>query len=284
MGRRSKSLQASSRNSNSVMAKRIKMPIKSESEISKMRIAGEAASRVLQATAQFIQPGRTTAEVDSFAAELIADLGGIPTFLGYRGFPGNICISINEEVVHGIGGSRRIQPGDLVSVDIGVTIGGWIGDNAVTVPVGPITPENQRLLAVTEQSLFEAIDHAREGVRLADLCGSVESHVNRFGFTVVRQLVGHGVGKELHEKPEVPNFRPNGPTPRLKAGMILALSATSAAIQGRACRRASYARRASSHLCQTARLARIAQLAISAPQARPLSCHARRAPTRAPPS
>ncbi len=205
------------------MAKRIKMPIKSESEISKMRIAGEAASRVLQATAQFIQPGRTTAEVDSFAAELIADLGGIPTFLGYRGFPGNICISINEEVVHGIGGSRRIQPGDLVSVDIGVTIGGWIGDNAVTVPVGPITPENQRLLAVTEQSLFEAIDHAREGVRLADLCGSVESHVNRFGFTVVRQLVGHGVGKELHEKPEVPNFRPNGPTPRLKAGMILAI-------------------------------------------------------------
>ena len=223
MGRRSKSLQASSRNSNSVMAKRIKMPIKSESEISKMRIAGEAASRVLQATAQFIQPGRTTVEVDSFAAELIADLGGIPTFLGYRGFPGNICISINEEVVHGIGGSRRIQPGDLVSVDIGVTIGGWIGDNAVTVPVGPITPENQRLLAVTEQSLFEAIDHAREGVRLADLCGSVESHVNRFGFTVVRQLVGHGVGKELHEKPEVPNFRPNGPTPRLKAGMILAI-------------------------------------------------------------
>jgi methionyl aminopeptidase len=205
------------------MAKRIKMPIKTEPEIRKMRAAGEVASQVLQASAAFIQPGRTTAEVDSFAAELIAELGGIPTFLGYRGFPGNICISINEEVVHGIGGSRRIQPGDLVSIDIGVTLEGWIGDNAVTVPVGPISPESQRLLAVTEQSLYEAIDHAREGVRLADLCGSVETHVSRYGFTVVRQLVGHGVGKELHEKPEVPNFRPSGPTPRLKPGMILAI-------------------------------------------------------------
>lgn len=205
------------------MAKRIKMPIKTESEIRKMRAAGEAASQVLQASAAFIQPGRTTGEVDSFAAELIAERGGIPTFLGYRGFPGNICISINEEVVHGIGGSRRIQSGDLVSIDIGVTVEGWIGDNAVTVPVGPISAENKRLLVVTEQSLFEAIDHAREGVRLADLCGSVETYVSRYGFTVVRQLVGHGVGKELHEKPEVPNFRPSGSTPRLKAGMILAI-------------------------------------------------------------
>ena len=165
------------------MAKRIKMPIKTESEIRKMRVAGEAASEVLQASAAFIKPGRTTAEVDAFAADLIAERGGIPTFFGYRGFPGNICISINEEVVHGIGGSRRIQPGDLVSIDIGVTLGGWIGDNAVTVPVGPVSLESQRLLAVTEQSLFEAIDHAREGVRLADLCGSVETYVNRHGFT-----------------------------------------------------------------------------------------------------
>ena len=205
------------------MAKRIKMPIKTESEIRKMRVAGEAASEVLQASAAFIKPGRTTAEVDAFAADLIAERGGTPTFFGYRGFPGNICISINEEVVHGIGGSRRIQPGDLVSIDIGVTLGGWIGDNAVTVPVGPVSLESQRLLAVTEQSLFEAIDHAREGVRLADLCGSVETYVNRHGFTVVRQLVGHGVGKDLHEKPEVPNFRPSGSTPKLKAGMVLAI-------------------------------------------------------------
>ena len=129
-----------------------------------MRVAGEAASEVLQASAAFVQPGRTTAEVDAFAAELIAERGGIPTFFGYRGFPGNICISVNEEVVHGIGGSRKIQPGDLVSIDIGVTLGGWIGDNAVTVAVDPISMESKRLLAVTEQSLFEAIDHVLSNV------------------------------------------------------------------------------------------------------------------------
>ena len=205
------------------MAKRLKIPIKSEAEIRKMRMAGEVASDVLQQTARFIQPGRTTAEIDGYAAELIAERGGIPTFLGYRDFPANMCISINEEVVHGIGGARRVQPGDLVSIDIGVTLNGWIGDNAVTVPVGTISEEDRRLLAATEQSLFEAIDHARDGVLLADLCGSVEDYVTRYGFTVVRKLVGHGVGRNLHEKPEVPNYRPEGKSPRLKAGMILAI-------------------------------------------------------------
>lgn len=205
------------------MGKKVKIPIKSEAEIRKMRIAGEAASEVLQATAKAIQPGRTTAEIDAYAAELIKERGGAPTFLGYRQFPGNICISINEEVVHGIGNQRRIQPGDIVSIDIGVTKDGWIGDNAVTVPVGPITPETRRLLVATEEALFEAIDYAREGERLADLCGSVESFVRKHGFTVVRDLVGHGVGKKLHEKPEVPNYRPLKRTPRLLAGMILAI-------------------------------------------------------------
>jgi methionyl aminopeptidase len=205
------------------MAKRVKIPIKNEAEIRKMRIAGEAASEVLQAAAKYIEPGRTTAEVDAYAAELIKERKGTATFLGYRDFPGSICISINEEVVHGIGGARRIQPGDLVSIDIGVTKDGWIGDNAVTVPVGPITAEARKLLAATEQSLFEAIDFARAGVRLADLCGSVEAYVKLHGFSVVRKLVGHGVGRELHEKPEVPNFRPMERTPVLKAGMILAI-------------------------------------------------------------
>ncbi len=205
------------------MAKRLKIPIKTEAEIRKMRIAGEAASEVLQDTARYIQPGRTTAEIDAYAAELIKERGGTPTFLGYRKFPGNICISINEEVVHGIGNKRRIQPGDLVSIDIGVTKDGWIGDNAMTVPVGPITSEARRLLAATEQALFEAIEFAREGERLANLCGSVESFVTKHGFSVVRDLVGHGVGRELHEKPEVPNFRPRERTPMLQAGMILAI-------------------------------------------------------------
>ena len=205
------------------MGKKSKIQIKSAADITKMRIAGEAASSVLQATAKFIEPGRTTKEVDEYAGELLAEAGGTPTFLGYRGFPGNICISMNEEVVHGIGGPRRIQPGDLVKIDVGVTKGGWIGDNAVTVPVGPITEEAKRLLVATEQSLFEAIDLAREGVRLADLCGSVEKFVKEHGFSVVRDLVGHGVGKELHEEPQVPNYRPMERTPLLKAGMVLAI-------------------------------------------------------------
>jgi methionyl aminopeptidase len=206
------------------MAKRVRIPIKSVSEIAKMRIAGETASEVLQATASFIQPGRTTKEIDEYAAQLIRERGAVPTFLGYRKFPANICISINEEVVHGIGTQRRIQPGDLVSIDIGVTKNGWIGDNAMTVPVGPITPEARRLLVATEQALFEAIEHARDGARLADLCGSVESFVTRHGFTVVRDLVGHGVGRALHEKPEVPNYRPpKRDNVVLRPGMILAI-------------------------------------------------------------
>ena len=206
------------------MAKRSpRIPIKTADQIRKMRVAGELASEVLQLTAKAVEVGATTGEIDALAGELIAERDATPTFLGYRGFPGNICISVNEEVVHGIGGERKIQPGDLVSIDIGVTKDGWIGDNALTVPVGPIDDEAKRLLAATEQSLFEAIDHARAGVRLADLCGSVEDYVTRFGFTVVRDLVGHGVGKDLHEKPEVPNYRPEGASPKLKAGMILAI-------------------------------------------------------------
>lgn len=205
------------------MAKRSRIPIKSAADIARMRVAGEAASSVLQATAKFIEPGRTTGEVDAYAGELIKEAGGTATFLGYRGFPGHICISINEEVVHGIGGARRIQPGDLVKIDVGVTKGGWIGDNAVTVPVGPVSEEAKRLLVATEQSLFEAIDQARDGVRLADLCGSVEAFVTRHGFSVVRDLVGHGVGRELHEEPQVPNYRPRERTPRLRAGMVLAI-------------------------------------------------------------
>jgi len=206
------------------MAKRrVNIPIKKESDIRKMRSAGELASTILQDTARTIVPGATTAEVDAYAADLIARHGAISAFRGYRQFPGNICISINEEVVHGIGSNRRIQPGDLVKIDIGIKLGGWIGDNAMTVPVGAIAPGHRKLLAATEQALFEAIEHAREGVRLGDLCGSVESYVTAHGFSVVRSLVGHGVGRKLHEKPEVPNYRPSGRSPVLKAGMVLAI-------------------------------------------------------------
>ncbi len=205
------------------MAKRSKIPIKTKQEIEKMREAGKVASEILQTTARFIEAGRTTKEVDDFAKDRMEELKVKSAFHGYRGFPGVTCISMNEEVVHGIGGDRVIQDGDLVSLDVGIKRQGWIGDNALTVPVGKIDGEQKKLMAVTEESLFVAISHARSGNKLHDLCASVEEYVTRFGFTVVRDLVGHGVGRQLHEEPQVPNYRPPGASPILKAGMILAI-------------------------------------------------------------
>jgi methionyl aminopeptidase len=205
------------------MAKRTKIPIKTEADIRRMRLACEAASTILQQLAKEVTPGRTTGEIDRLAGELMRGHDCKSAFLGYRGFPGQICISLNEEVVHGIGGERRIQLGDIVKIDVGVVKGGWIGDNATTVAAGMIADETKRLLAATEQSLFEAIDRARAGIRLAELCGSVEDYVKPLGFTVVREFVGHGVGRQLHEEPQVPNYRPSGKTPILEPGMVLAI-------------------------------------------------------------
>jgi methionyl aminopeptidase len=178
---------------------------------------------VLMELVKAIEPGRTTLEIDQLAAELMRERDCKSAFLGYRGFRGQICISVNEEVVHGIGGPRKIQPGDIVTIDVGVVKNGWIGDNAITVAVGEVTDETRRLLIATEESLFQAISHARAGERLADLCGSVEEYVAPLGFTVVREFVGHGVGRDLHEEPNVPNYRPQGKSPILEPGMILAI-------------------------------------------------------------
>lgn len=197
--------------------------IKTPREIEEMRGACQLASEVLQQVAKFIAVGKTTAEVDAYAGELIKEAGAKSAFLGYRGFPGNICISPNEEVVHGIGSDRLIKDGDVISIDIGVVKNGWIGDNATTVPVGQVAEETKKLLAVTEQSLYEALQFARDGVLLGDLCGAVEDYVTPFGFTVVKEFVGHGVGRDLHEEPQVPNYRPHGRTPRLREGMVLAV-------------------------------------------------------------
>ena len=205
------------------MAKKFRIPIKTSSDIRKMRVACETASEILQLCAKAVEPGKTTGEIDAYAAELIKERGCKSAFLGYRGFPGQICISRNEEVVHGIGSDTVIQPGDILKIDVGVVKGGWIGDNATTVPAGEIDLETKRLLCATEQSLYEAIDHARDGVYLADLCGSVEAHIQQFGFSVVKEFVGHGVGKNLHEEPQVPNFRPSGRSPKLRPGMVLAI-------------------------------------------------------------
>ena len=205
------------------MARRHKIRIKTPHEIERMRIAGQVASDVLMELVKVVEPGRTTLEIDQLAGELMRQRDCKSAALGYRGYRGQICISVNEEVVHGIGGPRKIQPGDCVTIDVAIVKGGWFADNAITVAVGDVTEETRRLLVTTEESLFVAISHARAGTRLSDLCGSVEDYVKPFGFTVVREFVGHGVGRDLHEEPQVPNYRPQGKSPILEPGMTLAI-------------------------------------------------------------
>ena len=199
------------------------IPIKNEREIERMRAACRTASVILDRVASLVCPGITTGEVDRAAAQLIAEAGCKSAFLGYRGFPGNICISVNEEVVHGIGGHRKIQYGDIMKLDIGVIDQGWVGDTATTVPIGVIDATVQRLLTVTEEALHIAITHARDGRRLGDLCASVEEEIVSNGYSVVREFVGHGVGRKLHEEPQIPNYGKRGSGPRLRPGMVLAI-------------------------------------------------------------
>lgn len=199
------------------------IPIKNEKEQDKMRAACGAAADVLGRVAALVRPGITTGEIDTAAADFISELQGKSAFLGYRGFPGNICISLNEEVVHGIGGERRVQYGDIVKLDVGVVIDGWVGDTATTVAAGVIDPKTQRLLQVTEKALEIAIGHVADGRRLGDLCSAIEDEVLANGYSVVREFVGHGVGRKLHEEPQIPNYGRKGTGPKLKAGMTLAI-------------------------------------------------------------
>lgn len=188
-----------------------------------MRAACRAASAILDRIVAEIKPGVTTKAVDQAAADYMAAERCNSAFLGYKKFPGHICISINDEVVHGIGGSRRIQYGDIVKIDCGVIKNGWVGDTATTVPVGVIDPKVQRLLQVTEGTLDVAITFATSGRRLGDLCAAIEDEVVANGYSVVREFVGHGVGRKLHEEPQVPNYGRAGSGPKLKAGMTLAI-------------------------------------------------------------
>ncbi len=203
------------------------IPIKSAKEIEKMRTACRTASEILERVSELVRPGITTKEVDEAAADLMAEAGVKSAFLGYRlghrVFPGNICISLNDEIVHGIGSQRRVQYGDIVKLDIGVVQDGWVGDTASTVPVGMIDERTERLLRVTEKALECAIAVASDGVRLGDVCAAVEEEALANSFTVVREFVGHGVGRKLHEEPQVPNYGRRGSGPRLKSGMTLAI-------------------------------------------------------------
>jgi methionyl aminopeptidase len=203
------------------------IPIKSVKEIEKMRQACRSASDILDRVSEVIRPGITTKEVDEAAADFMGEAGVKSAFLGYRlghrVFPGTICISLNDDVVHGIGSQRRIQYGDIVKLDIGVIQDGWVGDNATTVAVGVIDERMDHLLRVTEGALSRAIAVAYEGHRVGDICAEIEEEARRFGFSVVREFVGHGVGRKMHEEPQIPNYGKRGSGPKLKAGMTLAI-------------------------------------------------------------
>jgi methionyl aminopeptidase len=203
------------------------IPIKTAKEVEKMRQACRTASDVLDRVSELIRPGITTKEVDEAAADFMAEAEVKSAFLGYRlghrVFPGNICISLNDEVVHGIGSQRRVQYGDIVKLDIGVIQDGWVGDTATTIPAGMIEERVEQLLRVTETALERAIKVALEGMRLGDICAEIEDEAVRNRFSVVREFVGHGVGRKLHEEPQIPNYGKRGSGPKLKAGMTLAI-------------------------------------------------------------
>lgn len=199
------------------------IPIKRPHEIQKMRDACRTASDILQELAAMIEPGITTGEVDHRAAQLMSRAGVRSAFLGYKKFPGHICISLNEEVVHGIGGPRTIAYGDIVKMDVGIIRDGWVGDNATSVAVGIIDPAVERLLTVTEAILEGAVALARPGTRIGEISNFVQTEAESNGFSVVREFVGHGVGRRLHEDPQIPNFGKRSEGPKIKPGMTLAI-------------------------------------------------------------
>ncbi len=197
--------------------------IKSGGDLVKMRRAGQAASRVCDLVASGVAPGMTTGELERIAAEEIKRLGGRSASRGYRGFPSEICVSVNDEVVHGIPGRRRIIPGDIVSIDVVVLLEGFLGDVARTVMVGVADPDLMRLVETTERALGAAINAARAGNRVSDISHAIESEAVAQGFSVVKQFVGHGVGRRMHEDPQIPNFGKPGRGAVLKPGMTLAI-------------------------------------------------------------
>jgi len=197
---------------------------RSSAELEKMRAAGKLVGQVLTALTAKVEPGVTTADLDAIAEELIVDAGAIPAFKGYHGYPATICASVNEEVIHGIpSGQRVLNAGDILSIDVGASLDGYYGDSAITLPVGRVSEEAATLLRVTEESLYRAIEAVRPGGRVSDIGHKVQKHVEAYGFSVVREFVGHGIGQQMHEDPQVPNYGEPGRGPRLTEGMVLAI-------------------------------------------------------------
>ena len=197
--------------------------LKSSHEIDLMRQAGKITAAARALAGEMVRPGVTTQEIDKAVEEFIRKQGAVPSFLGYSGFPASACISVNDEVIHGIPGKRVLQDGDIVSIDVGAYIRGFHGDCAATFACGTISDEAKKLIDVTRESFFEGIKFAKEGYRVQDISAAVQAYVERHGFSVVREFVGHGVGAHLHESPEIPNFGRPGRGARLLRGMTLAI-------------------------------------------------------------
>ncbi len=198
--------------------------IKSKQELIKLRKANRIVGETLLELKKYIVEGISTIELDRIAENYIRQKGGKPAFKGYAGFPATLCISVNDEVVHGIPGPKKLKNGDIVSIDVGTRIEGFFGDAAITVGVGNISPEAEKLMKVTKESLYAAIKKMRVGRRLSDVSVAVQKHVESNGFSVVRDFVGHGIGMDLHEDPQIPNFHsPQSHNPRLKEGMVFAI-------------------------------------------------------------
>jgi methionyl aminopeptidase len=189
-----------------------------------MREAGRVVADVLARLAAMVAPGVTTADLDELAEKRIHQAGAVPAFKGYHGYPATICASVNEEVIHGIPSGRRVlNEGDVISIDVGASLDGYYGDSALTLPVGQVSEEAATLLRVTEEALYKAIERVKVGGRVSDIGHAVQQHVEAYGFSVVREFVGHGIGQRMHEEPQVPNYGEPGRGPRLAEGMVLAI-------------------------------------------------------------
>lgn len=201
----------------------MKIILKSPAELEKMRASGLLVHRILGELAAMVRPGVSTLDLENAAVKMMGEAGAKPAFKGYQGFPCVLCTSVNSEIIHGIPSARRVlRDGDILKIDTGVSLNGYFGDSATTLAVGEVAPQVKRLMDVTLESLWIGIDKARAGNRLHDICGSIQDHVEGSGYSVVREFVGHGIGRSMHEDPQVPNFR-GGPNPRLKEGMVLAI-------------------------------------------------------------
>ena len=196
---------------------------KSQKEIDKMRAAGQLVGRVLQQLRGMVAPGITTLDVDRAAEKMIRDAGAYPTFKGYNGFPFSICASVNEQVVHGFPSEYVLKEGDIFSIDVGATLDGFVGDTATTVGVGQVSDDRLRLMRVTEESLQLAIEQCRAGNHLGDIGFAVQSHAEAHGYSIVRDYVGHGIGRKMHEDPQIPNYGKPGKGPKIKTGYVFAI-------------------------------------------------------------